>query len=263
MTAPCSTAIMPLRSTQRRKKFSEMEPTILIVGHSHVECLSAAARTSGRNNVDVINIQRLPNFRTASPEAITTMVVEAARHKNPEVLCLCLFGNEHNVAGIIEHPQPFSIGDTEAIAIPPNSEGRWFIPNSVALDSFREWLGVARKLEKSLHSVFPKAQNFYITPPPPISDWPHILEHPGVFKDKLHLGPAPDALRLILYRLQCQVLKEAADDCGADTIAVDSHAVDTRGFLKQGFYGNDPTHGNLHYGTLMLTCILQNIRKTP
>jgi hypothetical protein len=256
-------SIMPLRSTQRRKKFSEMGPTILIVGHSHVECLSAAARTSGRDNIDVINIQTLPNFRTASPEAITTMVVEAARHKDPDALCLCLFGNVHNIVGIIEDPQPFSIGDAEAGAIPANSEGRWFIPYSVALDSFTEWFGEAPKLNKALYSAFPRARNLYVVAPPPISDWPHILAHPDVFKDKLHLGPAPDALRLTLYRLQCQVLQEAAEDCGADIIAVDPHAVDTRGFLKQGFYGNDPTHGNLHYGTLMLTCILQNVRKAP
>lgn len=239
-----------------------MEPNILIVGHSHVQCLHAAALASGRKNVDVINIANLPNYRTASAEETTAMVLEAARHKDPQALCLCLFGNEHNIAGLIDHPQPFSVGDIEMIDVSPNTEGRWFIPNSVALDSFREWLGVVPKLKRSLYSAFPKAQGFYIPPPPPISDWAHILAYPSVFSDKLHLGPAPDTLRLTLYRLQCQVLQDAAEDCGARVIATDPQAVDRRGFLQQGLYGPDPTHGNLQYGTLMLTRIVQNVWKT-
>lgn len=237
-----------------------METNLLIVGNSHVQCLSSAAHHSAQRNVEVVNLSQIPHQRTASPDEIASQVVDMVKEKRPDAICLCIAGNEHNILGLIEDPLPISIGDAAEGAVPRGLNGRWFIPRAVAVDSFRKWLDFLPKRCKALYESFPEARRLYMMPPPPISDWSHILENPGVFADKIHLGPAPDELRICLYGIQIEVLGEAAGMCGAEIVSVDPVAVDGSGFLKRDFYGADPTHGNALYGNLMLTRILSKVQ---
>jgi len=189
------------------------------------------------------------------------MVLEGAKQKSPDALCLCLQGNEHNMLGLLEHPIPFSIGGSRTGSIPDQQAGRWFVPHSVAQDSFRERLHKVPKIAEALLSVFPSARPIFLMPPPPISDWEHLLEFPGVFEDKLHLGPAPDALRLQLYEMECQAFKEFAAALNALVIEAAAETLDDRGFLKMGLYANDPSHANPQYGKIMLDLVLQGAMK--
>lgn len=219
---------------------------LLIIGHSHVGCLrSAILARPDIKNIHVINI----NSKT---EEILQKQVEIFK---PDAVCVCLRGNQHNVLGLLENPVPFSIGEKSKGSTPPYSEERVFIPFALMEEYFDH------QLQKSLlHSIYesaPDAIRMYLNPPPPISDFSHIQKYPGLFFDKLELGPAPKELKIELYKIQTQVLRKLAEKENANFVDVDPVLLDPEGFLDSRYFDEDPTHGNAEYGKVMLEKIVK------
>lgn len=108
----------------------------------------------------------------------------------------------------------------------------------------------------ALYEAFPGAKRAYLNPPPPIGDWEHIKHHPGAFAGKIQCGPAPDALRIALYRIQTDCFRSLAEKNGAMFIEPDPSTITPEGFLAKGYFNRDPTHGNAAYGKLMLKKVI-------
>jgi hypothetical protein len=242
--------------------------SILFIGHSHVDCIAAAIRDNAVTTAHVVNINtalkansqkyrgiisRLLKRENRIHRAIITAVVRAAPVKDPDAICLCIGGNDHNVLGLLENPIPFSVGDAQAGSAPPDDPDRHFIPYHLIQEYFENRLLL--DLIEDLYDLFPAARKFYLNPPPPISDWKHIKSHPGVFRSKLGAGPAPAPLRLQLYRVQTEVLRKKAGLCGAVFIEAAPDLLNPQGFLSPEYYNADPTHGNAAYGQAMLNDI--------
>lgn len=232
-----------------------MSPSVIIAGHSNIRCLMAAEAEAPEPGVEFADLLRLKGAKEAPGARYGEMVRKASATSDPDVICLSIFGNYHNVLGVVEHPQPFSAGGTSG-ALPPEA-GRWFVPSAVIADTFRHQFRRARNITASLYEAFPQARRLFLNPPPPIGDWDHILGNPKLFADKVHLGPAPDALKLRLYELQTEFFAELAADHGARLIETPPEARTATGFLDPDYHGEDPTHGNVAYGRLMLHRILQ------
>jgi len=227
---------------------------VLIVGHSHVGCIHRAIKRFDVKNVAVVALHALKREKDFSSKDIESSVREASPFKAPSSICLCLGGNRHNALGIVENPTPFAVGAAESGSAPEDATERHFIPHHVMMDYFRAALPKAM-FEKVFNS-FPNAKRYCLNVPPPVADWNHIQENPGKFGEWLHLGPTPEQLRRQLYNIQSHVYEEIAAASGARFIDVPQEAVTEKGFLAREFWGNDPTHGNVDYGHLMLRKIL-------
>lgn len=222
------------------------EPRILLIGHSHVKCVEMAARRQGQPSwLRIVNLLRLnKQDRTARS------VLELTKGFEPDAVCLCLGGNFHNVIGMLEHPQPFSIW-------PGCVEGRSLIPRSLMRDLFEEHLHP--QLMADLFEPF-SVQRLVMDVPPPVFDFEHIRAHPGRFADRLRQGLPPAELRRQLYKLQSNVLRDLAVTNQATFVLPPAAVADRDGFLAQPYRFTDPTHGNAEYGRVMLEEILTSLR---
>lgn len=232
--------------------------SVLIVGHSHVRCMEAALEQGGpAGDVAVVNIWKIPKFSALNNKELAYAVFKKSAKAAPDAICLCLGGSYHNILGLIENPVPFSVGEDSRGAAPEQSPERHFIPYGLAKAMFRERFSQMPYAE--IFDAFPSAQRYCINPPPPGSDWKKLKRNPGIFRDKLKLGPAPESLRLQLYHVQTEVFREIAEHHGARFIEPGPRIFDQSGFLAADYYSDDVTHGNATYGNVMLEKILETV----
>jgi hypothetical protein len=232
--------------------------SLAIVGHSHVACVATALARLPIEGVEAVNLWATSEPEDWHPQEFSRTLRRMVRNANPAVICLCMGGNEHNVLGVAEHPEPFSVGDMVEGSAPADPD-RWFVPRAVMRDALREYLEPVRRWNEIACETFAGSAKVFFSPPPPIADWEHIQSHPGVFREALDLGPAPNALRMALYRLQTELLKEMATRAGAGFIEPPDEALDGDGLLAKRYFGRSPTHANDDYGAIMLRAILERV----
>lgn len=226
---------------------------LLLIGHSHVACFMKSAKKFP--NARVLNLQSLKNLQNMQGYMLDAIRREIGNFE-PEVVCLSLKGNDHNVLTLLEHPVPFTIASN--VESPDRYSERWPIPYNVIKQVLAA--RIQEKIEElatELFSAFPNAKRFYLPPPPPIADWNHIKDNPGIFGEKLHLGFAPLGLKLAIYEIQIDILKKLCKKLDANFIGIDQRFKTADGFLKSDFFNNDPTHANSFYGELMMKVIFE------
>ncbi|SIT22291.1 hypothetical protein SAMN05421774_11152 [Gemmobacter megaterium] len=241
-----------------------MSGSILIVGHSHIRCLMEAwnkrAGYEGEYDVEFVDLIWLERQEKLAGRQVGDAVKRRVRNPSPNYICQCVNGNFHNVLGIVENPVPFSVGE-ENYGSAPVGNGRWFIPSSVMMDVFQARFERACKAIESVFAAFPESTRLYLNPPPPVADWEHIKAYPGVFSDNIHLGPAPNDLKIRLYELQTAYFENVARVQAASFIRAAPETLTSDGFLRADYYNADPTHGNMRYGQVMLEEIFKNAQK--
>ncbi len=220
---------------------------ILVIGMSHIECLRQAMTDEEKRRYHFVNLNRSRIYRLGRPKAVLFRYLALSR---PKLVVLSIDGNAHNIVGLIENPVTFAVGSADNGLVPDGGKRR-FIPR----DMMRLHLETAHERTtftlNQLASHFRGTAKYHILAPPPTANRQRITKQPGVFQSKIHLGLAPDRLRMDIYRLQCDIY---ADICGKLDIALlepPEAALDRRGLLARGFIGN-ATHGNRAYGRLVL-----------
>lgn len=222
---------------------------LLIIGHSHTGCLRRATSVTPESSIKFIARHEIEESGT-DLDNIGEWPKAWKAHK-PKWVCLCLGGNFHNTIGLVEHPDPFSVGEFEQGAVPRGHE-RWFIPYSAMRALFELRMGKHLKSIEPIYALYKGASRLYLNPPPPLANWDHVKNNPGGFKDNIHLGLAPNDLRLQLYKIQTEMLRKYAENQGATFITCPDSVKDEQGFLLAEFCQDDPTHGNQEYGAVML-----------
>ena len=223
---------------------------LLVIGNSHIECLqSAIKKNPDIKHSQVFNLSQIVK-NGSTIKQIVLEIVENVRDFNPDSVCVCLSGNEHNILGVLENPIPFSVGEKSKGSTSPSSKERHFIPYALMEDYFDSQL--QKPLLSLIYQSFPDTVRLYLNPPPPISDFSHIQKYPGVFRDKLELGSAPNDLKMQLYRIQSSALRKMAEKENAIFVDVEPGLLDSEGFLNSDYFNQDPTHGNAAYGKVML-----------
>lgn len=104
-----------------------------------------------------------------------------------------------------------------------------------------------------------KARVFHISPPPPKADNAFVANHLETrFRDEAIAarGPARPSLRLKVWQVQDEVLRQLCDELGMELLPPPPEALDAEGFLIPHYYGRDATHANRRYGELVLRQIL-------
>lgn len=233
--------------------------SLLIVGHSHIECLrSAFMARSERGDVTFVNIRSIQKSAETGQSIISLLKAEISGF-NPDAVCLCIGGNTHNLIGLLENPVPFSVGEEISGSVPAPDKNRVFIPHALMRDYFD--ININKNLISNIYGLFPNAVKMYLNPPPPIPDFEHIKQYPGVFKDKISYGASPKELRIELYNIQSNALRSVAKQERAIFVEVESSVINDEGFLLPAYFNQDATHGNTAYGDIMLNQIINLAEK--
>ncbi|MCA0873477.1 hypothetical protein LCL97_21815 [Seohaeicola saemankumensis] len=233
-----------------------MSRKYLMVGMSHIQCLKAALREDEAAQVEIVNLKQNKDLWSRQTAKIKT---GRFKTRDPDVVCICIGGNEHNQLGLLDHPEPIAVGSAE-LGLAPGADDaapRQLIPRAVMRDAMKAMMHKHDQMTAQLHADFPNARFIHLSSPPPIADGDHVLGNLGIFKDKLHSGIGPVTLRKTLYDLQVELTREQAEALGAEFLPAAPGALTEDGFLKDGFYNNDPSHGNAAYGRLMLDRIFE------
>lgn len=152
--------------------------SILIVGHSHIRCLMAAAETLENPDVEFCDLIVLERKVQVPGRQVGAEVSQIVQGKAPDAICLCIVGNYHNILTMVEHPKPFSVGDSVSGAEPPDKD-RWFIPSAVVSSVLEKKFSKAARTIASLYEAFPESRRLYVNPPPPLSDWSQVVKKGG------------------------------------------------------------------------------------
>lgn len=211
---------------------------ILIIGHSHINCIKAAAQ--GVQNVAFINM-RVDNFDTKN-----------IMHSRPDFVGLSIRGNAHNVLTLFENPVRFTSGGLQL-----DKKERVSIPTAqlrAVLYSGLHWI---KDNTLRMHARFPDARFAYICPPPPIFATDNVINIPEIFEDVAKNGYAPDELRIFVYNMQTEYYEALADETGAVFIRPPAKALTDDGMLALQYCSHDPTHGNKKYGQMVLQQVME------
>lgn len=225
-----------------------MTASILVIGMSHVEAIDRALSAADRGRIRVIGLNREPRFYDVGANQLTLSAYEG---RHPDLVCISLGGNFHNIFGLIELPQPIRIGDRAQGSVPADPV-RAFLPHDLMRAHFERRIERLLGHAGAIHDRFAGARFLHLCAPPPIADESHLAAHPGVFGARMHLGFAPRALRLVLHGLQRDIYAARAARLGAEFLDPPAAARDGDGFLRRDYWANDPTHGNADYGRLVL-----------
>lgn len=227
-----------------------MSGNILIVGQSHTEALAKALREQGNDSVTIVNLNARDR-RVSLAEKI-----RSGGYLPPpadfDLVVSMIGGNFHNTFGLIENPMKFEFTEPGEEGFCP-SPGRELITYNLIHYFFTEamtrgFLRNIRLLRNHYGSRF-----LHVSTPPPVDDNQHIENNPGgYFADKIHLGVAPPALRLKLYKLHESVVRTFCEKETIEMLPPPPDAVTEKGFLDRRFWKSDPTHANAAYGALVL-----------
>ncbi|MGB0852484.1 MAG: hypothetical protein ACPGVA_05305 [Pikeienuella sp.] len=244
-------------------------PRILCFGHSHMAAVQRAYRdnfNSGEWNFDM-NFLRLqadeyqPNFVDVAggERKLNDLIGRHIRHKSvarpADAVVGFVYGNEVNSMAMLRFQPDFDFhfpGDETPVM--PDAE---VVPFGAIRDMIRF------RIEDRISPYVAAARSGYegkvciVPPPPPIADEAHIRAHPGGFKAGMEArGISPAPLRLKLWRLYRDILREQVEAAGGQLLDVPPTASDADGFLKNDYWHWHPTQGNFVYGELMIRHIL-------
>lgn len=229
---------------------------ILAVGHSHLESLRSAYKSARQSSsVDLTFLQ------LNAPDHLPSLI---SGKLNPKVRQLCdgpwslvvslIGGNDHNILGLLNHPQRFDLVLPMEPDLPLDGEAE-VIPFSVVqqrlLRPASQKLAVLIELRRSLSVPI-----VHLESPPPIPSAEHIKTYPNFFKDKIdQLGVAPATLRYKLWRTHSDIYAAACQAAGIQFIPAPPEMQDDRGMMIEQAWNKDPTHGNVLYGAHLLAQI--------
>ena len=175
----------------------------------------------------------------------------ASELSESDLLVISLLGTGHNIFGLIEHDIPFYLSDADQSehTVPD----KYLIPINLMYDMFFEFCRKNKRIPGLKKAT--KAKVVHLMTPPPKGDNDYIKSKISRYRDKV-LGVHDinsTTLRLKLWQLEMQALRDVCEDYGIDIAPPPEHAIDAAGFLRVDYYGGDATHANTKYGKLVLS----------
>ncbi|MGR3792464.1 hypothetical protein [Vannielia sp. SX4] len=236
---------------------------LLAAGHSHLSALIRAHyallhRDELPDEVEAY-FMRLntkanePNF-SSGPREITPnlkkRITFVLKREAPDEVVLATMGNEYNSIALLQHPEPF---DFET---PFGPEARLLGADPIPYSAIRRFVEDRARINVGLFiNTFAEVYGGPIKvlpPPPPNPSEAHIRNNPGSFAERVkEHGVSPAPLRLKIWRLYVDILRQLAEDAGPRRVEVadlPAEIFDDNGFLAERYWHRDPTHGNATYG---------------
>jgi hypothetical protein len=240
--------------------------SVLVIGDSHCHALAQAQeKRKARDQRVAISVRRLAKVKNGIRLGDLDMdeaVRLVARLRPTDMVVSVLGGNQYNTVGLIQPPQPFRVVDGEGQAGPATAE---LIPERALFELFRS--GMSGRDGTRLHELRAAAgcPVYHLVPPPPKQNVDHILRHHETDFAKagiLEHGVTPAALRLRLWSIQREALRQICRLEQVGLLMPPAAAIDPSGFLEPAYYAKDATHANAAYGELVLQ-MLERLAKDP
>lgn len=215
---------------------------------------------------EAVNLHDIPEVYDRKSKTLT---LDKRDWQQPDVVCLALEGNRHNIFSLLQTKHKFSLGDAEQGSIPPadpkavaqDMSDLQFVPRDMLKMAFRQGLGRVDILTGIIQSHFAGARFIHICSPPPVlamRPLPAPEDRPADFNMSLYyldFDACPPPLRLRIFEVQSEIYAEVAARHGAVFLAPPEQALTPDGFLDDAHWDSDPTHGNSLYGRLVLAQI--------
>jgi hypothetical protein len=231
---------------------------LLILGMSHTRALRAALRPDERARIEVVNLRDHPELMDKKRGQLS---LGRRSWERPDLLVLTLEGNLHNVFSLKENPRPFALGDAAMGAVPADP-ARHFVPYDMLREHFARRLRAHARMTAQAQAHFPGVPALHLAPPPPVRalrpldpDGPP-LEGAALMMRYLAFDAAPPSLRVRIHAVQTDLARAEARRLGAGFQDPPEAALSPDGLLADGFWDDDPTHGNARYGRLVLDAAL-------
>lgn len=228
---------------------------ILIIGHSHIVALESAYRADPTAfDARFLPLRRVaftPNLEAREDEQVyndaTRTIIKSTR---ADLIVSCVGLNDHVVFSLINHPIPFDFVLPEMPDLEIDAAAEMLPFGVVRAALLRQMRRTLRGL-RALRDLTPKPIIHLETPPPVPTA--HVLAWPGMLRTKVdQLGVSSFALRLKVWRLHSAIIRDLCGEIGIRYQPVPAEAQDAHGLLNEHCRANDPTHGNVHYGKLVL-----------
>lgn len=244
---------------------------LLGIGHSHLSAVIRAYRAEFAGEgwnfafapLRLQTAQIGPNIieenghRTLTDDVVRR-VKHVTRRIEPDAICGFFMGNEVNALAMVNHERPFDFHWPEMEM--PAMDGVEVIPFGLMKQQMRHLYQRNAGLFCAAVRKEYDGRILIVPPPPPNPSEQHIRSHPGKFGQLIRRhGLAPASVRLKMWMLYCEVLREEAAQSGAEVFNIPTNAFDQNGFFAETFWNNDPTHGNVTYGRLVLTSLLEKL----
>ncbi len=234
---------------------------VIVIGHSHTIALNQAharLRNPADPDFDFLLLRevavRLPPTPGMTEEAhkATTNTVDgidrakvAARiaQAAADVAVLCISGNEHAALGLIKSRD---VGVAQKIA---------YVEKAIAT-RLPPWLDF-------LLPLLPKRVLFYTAPPPIAAgalEGKFPAERITMFKGKML---EPPSVRLQVWQHQCRAVRAVCERYGIEFVDPPPRVFDASGMLARACWSDEPTHGGVEYGRLVLDRLIEVIDGVP
>lgn len=253
-----------------------MQNTMLhlhIIGDSHIGCFSVAYRNAskaspkppydatfhslGGGAVAYDLLVRNHHHRWMLNPLFKAAIVAANRHaervKDDQTqLAVCVGGYVSTV-----YSWDRKLGEFDLLPSPDPSVR--FLPTALVRESLKTHLKVMfdALAEVRQHSKLPLT---FLSPPPPYRASDQIVERMAakrsVRPDQVP-QPLPPEVRLKVWRIADEILREKMSEIGIPFVGVPADAVDADGFLRPELYG-DGFHASAAYGALMLDSLMRS-----
>lgn len=219
---------------------------MLIVGHSHINCIVDAARAAGLA-IPSINLWLQPNAIAEGengPELSAELGPNAAG-----IIISSIGGGPQHVMGLNPHPHIFDFIAPEQPDL-PIIDGATMLPRDQIRQTMQS-VGAADFRTLRLLGEAAPGRVIHIPPPPTLRDekpidhqiWRDLVGH----ADRV----SPPYFRKKLEMIHTSILREICTSANIILAPPPPSAVDDEGFLLPEFAGV-PCHGNSLYGALVL-----------
>lgn len=229
--------------------------TVLIVGHSHIGCISQAHAERG-DRVDGLNIEfapigspyYLPNLDdTGALAPNVARIVSAPRF---DLIVSCVAGNAHFSLGLVNNPRKYDFVLPQAPDL-PLEDGAEIIP-----------YGLIRKhLTEMAHETIPvlpaicataSAPVIHLESPPPVPA-ENVRQNAKHFAPLItHYGLSRRERIWRFWRLQAQIMRDICAEQNIPYLPAPDAMKDEHGFLVPAAWRDDPTHAGPAYGHAVL-----------
>ena len=221
-----------------------LEPTMinnkknLIIGMSHTHALRIA-----------ITINETFEFFIIEPNKEDYTQINVENYKN---VIFSIGGNNHNIFGLVNLPQPFDFFLPSNIDLPSQADVQ-LLPFKLVQGIFeRIGMNGLFLLTNKLASFFKDSNIYLIDAPPPIPE-AIVRKYSEPFAKSIkQLGVSPAAFRYKIWLLQSKMIQENCIKNGITFIKIPAETQNPDGLLKEIYCATDSTHANALYGDLVL-----------
>lgn len=235
---------------------------LLVVGNSHTQMLSNASAIYCGEQLATIDIEVCWLISRGKAQFGNTelddVLEKISALKSADLLVLSFLGTMHNITGLFEHENPFSVyapGET-AVSIPAAAE---VIPFKLLEAMFDE--GVREDVKVKRFAEMAACPVVHLFPPPPKEFFAKSGKVRVVEGKQIEFRFARPDVRLALWKCEIDSVERYLKEIKVASFGPPLKAVDDGGFLLPAFHASDATHANSEYGALLLDEFLKILLK--